>query len=201
MTIERGKDWGEAAAVPSDIVWADSDRAAAEIATSARRANRPIPPLALTAGDLMRTLGGRGARLREGEGTHVQVDLGAVLIDGKLQWFLAHLVARHSWLRGRVVVAANAAFIGPWNIAPRAHPGDGRLDLLDGNPSLGDRFKARRRLVTGTHVPHPDISVRRVSATQVDFDRDTPIRLDGELVGRARSLSIRVEPDAVDLWI
>ena len=201
MTIERGKDWGEPAVVPSDIVWADSDRAAAEVATSARRANRPIPPLALTAGDLVRTLGGRGARLREGEGTHVQVDLGAVLIDGKLQWFLAHLVARHSWLRGRVVVAANAAFIGPWNIAPRAHPGDGRLDLLDGNPSLGDRFKARRRLVTGTHVPHPDISVRRVSATQVDFDRDTPIRLDGELVGRARSLSIRVEPDAVDLWI
>jgi diacylglycerol kinase family enzyme len=124
-----------------------------------------------------------------------------VLIDGRLHWFLAHLVARRSWLRGRVVVAANAAFIGDWNIAPRAHPGDGRLDLLDGDPPLGDRWKARRRLASGTHLPHPDIAVRRVTAAQIDLDRPTPIALDGSRVGTARSLSIRVEPDAVDLWI
>jgi len=201
MTIERGKDWGAPAPVPPDIVWAASDREAAEVVTLARRANKPIPPVALTAGDLVRTLGGRGDRLHGGEGTHVTIDVGAVLIDGKLRWFVAHLVARRSWLRGRVVVAANASFIGPWNIAQRAHPGDGRLDLLDGNPRLGDRWKARRRLATGTHLPHPDISVRRVSAAQIEFTRSTPIHLDGELVGRARSLSIREEPDALELWI
>jgi putative lipid kinase YegS-like protein len=201
MTIERGKDWGVPAPVPPDIVWAASDREAAEIVTRSRRANKPMPPVALTAGDLVRTLGGRGDRLRGGEGTHVTIDVGAVLIDGKLRWFVAHLVARRSWLRGRVVVAANAAFVGPWNIAPRAHPGDGRLDLLDGNPRLGDRWKARQRLMTGTHLPHPDISVRRVSAAQIEFTRTTPIHLDGELAGHARSLSIRVEPDALELWI
>ena len=201
MSVERGKDWGEPGRVPADVEWADSDRAAAEIIARARRANRPIPAIALTAGDLSRTLGGHGARLRDGEGTHVHVDLGAALIDGRLHWFLAHLVARHSWFRGRIVVAANAAFLGPWNIAPRAHPGDGRLDLLDGNPSFGDRLKARRRLRLGTHVPHPDISVRRVSATQLDFAEPMPIRLDGVRTGTTRSLSIRVEPDAVELWI
>jgi putative lipid kinase YegS-like protein len=201
MTIERGKDWGVLATVPPDIVWAACDREAAEIVTIARRANKPIPPVALTSGDLVRTLGGRGDRLHDGEGTHVKIDVGAVLIDGKLHWFVAHLVARRSWLRGRVVVAANAAFIGPWNIAPRAHPGDGRLDLLDGNPRLGDRWKARRRLTTGTHLPHPDISVRRVGAAQIELTRTTSIHLDGELVGHARSLSVRVEPDALELWI
>ena len=201
MTIERGKDWGRVASVPDDIEWADSDRAAAEIITAARRANLPMPPVALTSGDLARTLGGRGGRLHEGEGTHVHVDLGAVLIDGKLQWFIAHLVARRSWLRGRIIVAANAAFIGDWNIAPRAHPGDGRLDVLDGNPGLGDRWKARSRMQSGTHLPHPKISVRRVEATQIELERETPVRLDGHLVGTARSLSIRLEPNAIELWI
>ncbi len=200
MTVRKGEDWGEAAPVPEGVIVVASDREAAMLAAEHRRANTPIPPMLLTGGDLARTLG--GGRPREGgPRTHVQVDLGAVLVDGALHWFLAHLVARRSWLRGRIVVAANAAFIGDWNIAPRAHPGDGRLDLLDADPTLGDRLKARRRLPMGTHVPHPAITIRRVDAVQVDLAAPTPIYLDGQAIGSARTLSIRVEPNAVDLWI
>jgi diacylglycerol kinase family enzyme len=46
-------------------------------------------------------------------------------------------------------------------------------------------------------VPHPLIEQRRVSALQIDLDRPTPIYLDGEHVGDGRSLSLRVEPDAL----
>jgi diacylglycerol kinase family enzyme len=125
------------------------------------------------------------------------VDLGAVLIDGRLHWFVAHLVARRSWLRGRAVVVMNAQFIGAWDVAPKSHPDDGRLDVLDGDLPLGQRLLARRRLRSGTHVPHPLIEQRRVSALQIDLDRPTPIYLDGEHVGDGRSLSLRVEPDAL----
>jgi len=197
--VRKGEDWGASEPVPEDAVVVDSDREAAELAAVNRRANTPVPPMVLTGGDLARTLGG-GTRPSTRH-THVAVDLGAVLIDGKLQWFVAHLVARRFWLRGRVVVAANAAFMGEWNVAPRAHPGDGRLDLIDADPPFGDRLKARRRLPLGTHVPHPAISVRRTDAVQVELDTPTPIRLDGHLVGSARSLSIRVEPNALDIWI
>ncbi|MEQ8841386.1 MAG: hypothetical protein RIB98_10415 [Acidimicrobiales bacterium] len=200
MTVRKGQDWGDDAPLPDDAVTVGSDREAAEVAATHRRANTPIPPMLLTAGDLARTLGGGQpdtARPR----THVTVDLGAVLVDGRLHWFVAHLVARRSWLRGRIVVVANAAFLGDWNIAPKAHPGDGRLDLLDTDLSLGDRLKARRRLTTGTHVPHPDITTRRVAAVQIDLPGPTPVHLDGHRVGTAQSLSIRVEPAAVDLWI
>ena len=200
MNVRKGEDWGERGDVPADAASAGSDREIAEIAAEHRRANRPIPPIVVTGGDLARTLGSRG-EAATGTGTLATVDLGAVLVDGKLHWFVAHLIARRSWLRGRVVVAANAAFVGDWNIAPRAHPGDGRLDLLDGDPSLGDRLKARRRMSTGTHLPHPAISVRRVEAVQIDLDRPTPIHLDGHSIGPASSLSIRVEPNAVDVWI
>ena len=125
------------------------------------------------------------------------VDLGAVLVDGRLHWFVAHLVARNSWWFGRVVVAMNAQYIGDWDVAPKSHPNDGRLDVLDGDPSLGQRWQARRRLVTGTHVPHPAIDERRVTAVQIEFARPTPIELDGDPLGKATTLSIRVEPDAL----
>lgn len=201
MPVEKGKDWGERQPVPDEAVVVATDAEASMVITEARRASTEPPPLLLTGGDTARTLGGGRGGVERTDRTHVQLDIGAVLLDGKLHWFIAHLVAKRSWWRGRVVVAANAAFLGNWNIAPRAHPGDGRLDVLDGDPPLGDRWKARRRLPAGTHVPHPDISVRRVEALQLDLGGPTPILLDGRPFGRAQSLSLRVEPAAVDVWI
>lgn len=204
MSIEKGADWGGRGRPPTDLQVFDDPLTALDTITAARRANRDLPPIGLTGGDLVATLGGPTCTdvASAHEALHVRVDLGAALIDGKMHWFLAHLVARRSWLRGRVVVVANAAFLGPWNIAPRAHPGDGVLDSLDTvSMPLAERWKAHRRLATGSHLPHPDITVRRPKAAQYTFDRPTPVRLDGRLVGAARSVSVRVEPEAVDLWL
>ena len=98
---------------------------------------------------------------------------------------------------GRVVVVMNAQYLGRWDVAPKSHPNDGRLDLLDGDLPLGQRWQARRRLATGTHVPHPGIEERRLTAVQLELDRPTPVELDGEPIGSASSLSIRIEPDAL----
>jgi diacylglycerol kinase family enzyme len=125
------------------------------------------------------------------------VDLGAVLVDGRLHWFVAHLVARRGWWRGRIVAAMNAQFLGDWNVAPKGHPNDGRLDLLDADLPVDERLQVRARLKAGTHLPHPRIEERRVEAVQLDLARPTPVHLDGELVGTARTLSIRIEPDAL----
>ena len=72
-----------------------------------------------------------------------------------------------------------------------------RLDVLDGDLPLGQRLLARNRLPAGTHLPHPQITARRVEAIQIDLDRPTPVHLDGERIGEARTLSLRVEPDAL----
>ena len=204
MSVEKGANWGERARPPADLAVVDDSAAAIEMIAAERRANRPLPAVGIRGGDLVRTLGGPSSQnlsLAE-EALHVTVDLGAVLADGTLHWFLDHLVARRSWLRGRVLIVANAAFLGSWNIAPRAHPGDGRFDTLDTcSMALGDRWRARSRLRLGTHVPHPAVATRRVEAEQYDFQRPMPIRLDGRSIGDARNLSIRLEPDAVDVWI
>jgi hypothetical protein len=199
VTVRKGEAWGGPGALPADGVVVDSDLAARQVVTEARRGNRPIPPLGLLAGDLARTCGatGREDRLRGSDAQTLPVDLGEVLVDGALHFFVAHLVARRSWWRGPVVAVMNAQFLGDWDVAPRSHPGDGRLDLLQADLPLGDRWKARTRLRSGTHVPHPGISVRRVEAAQLDLAPGTSVWLDGERLGEARALSVRVVPDAL----
>ena len=201
-----GVDWGAEGEVPPDARVADSDAAASSIVAEARRANRAVPGVVLTGGDLARTLGvsaasGTVSLTPPATGIRVPVDVGAVLVDGRLHWFVAHLVARRSWWRGRLLVVANASFIGHWNAAPRSHPGDGRLDVFDASPPLAVRLAARRRLPSGTHVPHPDITQRRIAAAQYDFDPALDVYLDGHRLGQARTLSLRVEPGALEVWV
>src|SRR5262245_56663579 len=127
MAVAKGQDWGAVGALPHDGVVVHSDAMAREVITEARRANQPVPPLGLLGGDLCRTLGGRGeeARLHSPDATRVTCDLGVVLVYGRLHWFVAHLVTRRSWLRGELFGAFNAQWLGDWDVAPRAHPGDG----------------------------------------------------------------------------
>jgi hypothetical protein len=201
VTIRKGRAWGDTGRLPPDGVVVRSDAEARSVVTAARRAGEAVPPLGLLGGDLCRTLGGRGdeGRVRSDAAVRVPVDLGVALIDGRRHWFVAHLVARHAWWRGRVVAAMNAEFLGAWDVAPRAHPGDGLLDVLDvgAGMSLGDRWRARARLPAGGHLPHPAIAVARRPAVQIELGRPTPVWLDGERVAEGRALSIRLEPDAL----
>lgn len=201
MTIEKGKDWGEPGRLSPIGHVVNTDAAARYAVSSARRVGSAIPELGLVGGDLWRTCGGgRGGEehVRSDAALRVPVDLGSVLIDGSLHWFTAHLVARRSWWRGPIVAVMNAQFLGSWDVAPRGHPNDGRLDVLEVSMSTGDRLKALGRLRSGTHVPHPDIRERRITNAQFDLPEGTSVWLDGELVKKgAKTLSVRVEPDAL----
>ena len=199
MTIEKGAVWGGPGPLPTDGVTARTDAEIRRIAEAADRTGTPMPTIGLLGGDLCRTVGGRGieARLHGDDAMTLPMDLGLVTIDGTTHRFCAHVVARRGWWRGPLVAVMNAQWIGTWDVAPKSHPNDGLLDVFDATAmSADDRLKARRRLLTGTHVPHHDIAQRRTSAIELDFDRPTRVWVDGEPVGRARHLSIRLEPDA-----
>lgn len=201
MTIRRGEAWGAPGPLPAGAVLVRTDAEARSAVEHAKRTGAELPALGLLGGDLCRTVGGRGdeARIRSGAGTVLPVDLGAVLVDGRRHSFVAHCVVRGrtAW-RGRLVAVMNAQYVGRFDVAPRSHPGDGRLDVVDVDArfSLADRWKAWRRLPAGAHLPHPRIAERRVAALQLDVD-GLDVWLDGENVGPARALSLRVEPDAL----
>jgi hypothetical protein len=203
VTLEPGVPWGEPGPLPAGGLVVGDDAELRAIVETHRRAEQPIPPVGLLGGDLCRTLGGTGdeRRLRSDRAVTLTVDIGAVLLDGTLRWFVAHLVARRSWWRGRLLAVMNAQWLGRWDVAPRAHPGDGLLDVVDADPSFEERVAARRRLPTGTHVPHPRIAVRRVSAWQTEMDPHLDVWLDGARLAPASRLSVRVEPAALTVVV
>jgi hypothetical protein len=203
VTIEKGSAYGCAGALPRDGVVVATDAEARAVVTEARRAGRPVPPLGLVGGDLCRTLGGTGdpTRLRSPEATTFPVDVGTVLVDGRLHWFVAHLAAHRRAWRGPFAVAMNAEWLGEWDLGPRAHPGDGLLDVTEGSLPLRDRLTARRRARTGSHLPHPGLRTRRTGAITLELDRPLPVFLDGEAVGAGRRLVLRVEPDALTVVV
>ncbi|MCY3925736.1 MAG: hypothetical protein OXG52_09555 [bacterium] len=198
MGIRRGQSWGSPGALPDGSPIVTSDAEARRLVEAARRRGETLPTVGLAGGDLCRTLGGSGdlARLREG-GRLLACDLGSVLLDGRIHWFVAHLIARRTWLSGRVLAVMNAAFWGDWNLGPRAHPGDGLLDVSDADLGLRQRLAAWRRLPSGTHLPHPDIATSRLASFSTSFERPVPVLLDGVAAGEARTLTVRVEADAL----
>ncbi len=202
MTIEKGQPWGNPGPLPDDGVVVRTDAEARAVVEQARREGRPYPALGLLGGDLCRTLGGTGdeARLRSPHAVTFPVDLGEALVDGALHLFVAHLVA-HDRLWRHAFVAMNAQWRGPWNLGPRAHPGDALLDTYHATLRLGDLAKVRARLHHGAHLPHPGIRERRAGAVQVDFGRALAVEMDGAPVGAARRVSVRAEPDALTVVV
>jgi len=202
MPISKNSPYGEPGLLPDDAVVVRSDAEARAVVERARAEGRPYPPLGLLGGDLCRTLGGTGdeTRLRSPDAVRFPVDLGEVLLDGRLQVFVAHLVARtRGW--SHVVAAMNAQFVGPWVVGYRSHPNDGLLDVFEADLSLADRLKVRARIRHGAHMPHPRIKERRTAAVQIELDRPRPIYLDGERSGEARVLSLRLQPDALTVFV
>ncbi len=199
MTIEKGQPWGSPGRLPDDGIVVHSDAEARRAVEAARRSGERLPVLGLAGGDLCRTVGGRGDvdRMRSDDAMVLPVDLGSVLVDGRQHWFVSHLVVRRPWWRGRTLAVMNAQWYGSWDVAPRSHPNDGLLDVFDSELGLDDRLKVRRRLRSGTHVPHPKIHQQRTAAATFELGRPSVVELDGARVGVARFLMVRLEPDAL----
>jgi hypothetical protein len=180
-----------------------SDAELHAVVEAARRRSEPIPAVGILGGDLCRTLGGSGDedRLRSDAAITVVCDIGSALIDGRLHWFASSLVARRGWWRGRAFLAMNAAWLGGWNVAPKAHPGDGLLDTFDARVPVTQALAVRGRLRLGAHLPHPGIATARTAAAQVELERRMPVWLDGVRTGMARAISVRVEPDALTVVV
>jgi hypothetical protein len=202
VTIERAQDWGRRGPPPEGLVEVADDASASRLVREARAHGAPLPPIGLLGGDLRRTLGGAPVERLTPEVAVFTVDLGVAELGGTDWPFVSHLVARRGWWSGELLAVMNAELLGRWDVAPRSHPNDGRLDVVHAvDLSLADRWKAWRRLPAGTHVPHPGIAVQRTSATLVALRRPLPVRLDGVVVGSFAEIVVRAEPDALTVCV
>jgi hypothetical protein len=195
MTIRRGEPWGTQVARPPDLLVAGGNAELADLA-----ARRPHDDVSVCAGDVHRSLGAPGLR---SEAQRLPMDLLVVSIDGRTTTAAAHVVARRSWWRGTIVAVMNVDHCGAWIVAPRAHPNDGRFDIVEVTAamSIRDRVMARRRMPSGSHVPHPAISVTTSTSQRWRFHHPTRISIDGSDAGRCRELEITIRPDAYHLVV
>jgi len=198
VTISKGSNWGHPVSRPDELRIAASDAELARLLTDGT--GRPV---AAAGGDLFRTMGSRQIGDR-GEVMAFPVDLVDVSLDGGAAIVvIAHVVARlpavrGGPLRGPILAVMNAEFIGDYDVAPRGHPNDGRVETLivDESMTTRQRWASRRRLRNATHLPHPQITTRAVRTATYDFGVALRVFADGIDVGEARSISVTVRPDA-----
>jgi YegS C-terminal NAD kinase beta sandwich-like domain len=202
MTIRKGEPWGDPAVCPTDLRVVTSDREARDWVIWHRTRGQPIRDLGISGGDLARTCGG-------GSGEHpsaarVTVDVMRVTLDdNEPTWGVAHVIARRQWFSDEVVMIMNAEFYGAYDVVPRSHPNDGKLDVLRVDPAMGwrDRLQARDRARTGSHLPHRHLSAQSLADVDLHFDRGLVVWIDGVRCGTARRLRVSAEPDAVTAYV
>jgi hypothetical protein len=202
MTIRKGEPWGDPAVCPTDLRVVPTDRDVRDWVIWHRTRGQPIRDLGVAGGDLARTCGGGGSV--QPCAARVSVDaIRVTLDDGEPTWGVAHVVARRGWLVDELVMVMNAQFYGPYDVAPRSHPNDGKFEVVRVDPAMGrrERLQARQRARTGTHLPHRHLSARSVAEIDLHFDRPMVIWVDGVRCGQARRLRVSAEPDAFTAYV
>ena len=212
MTIEKGQDWGGSAELPPDAPIVSTDAQLADLFTITTDGAIVGPAFVGLRGshdhdrspaDLAKTVSARADddELRTGQRTALPIDLAVVTFDGDQRVIAGSLVLRRPRWVGVVEGAMNASFLGEWNVAPSGHPNDGRLDVVRADLSIGDRFKARTRLPAGAHIPHPDISIRRLKSGKFQPDSRARLWLDHHEIGHVHDVGFVVHPDATSIVI
>lgn len=190
--IRKGEAWGVPRPIESADPVATSDREVVAFIRECLDHNTPPPIVVLRGGDLYRSLGGSPSP----EPFRLPIDLLEVTADGERHLAVAHVVAHRRWWHGDCAVAMNASHYRGWNLGPKAHPNDGRVDVTTGALGLRDRLAARRRAPSGTHIPHPELHTSRPEAASWRFEHPTPAWVDGVPIGPVREVDIVVLADA-----
>jgi hypothetical protein len=224
--LRHGQPWGHTATSPPDVEVAGDDADLVAAAVSRPGALVRFRPSARS--DLARALGlgsdGSGATEVAIDALAVDPDdspvdpgsavdaVNAVVLGAppdRLRWTAraADITVRvdgRAWFNGRAttVVVANGQFLRGADLVPRGHPGDGWAEVQV--YALGRRARRgmRRRLPTGTHLPHPDVRAGRARRVEIDIGgRRLPVEVDGRRRGRTARLVVTLVPAAIRLLV
>lgn len=214
MTIEKGQPWGTEVPSGAEVISCADDQ------SLARAVHHQLSAAGLQsdglqsdglqsdglkgvhyrveAGDLLQTVGGH--RPAGPTSLLLPMDLGLVSLDGGEQLpFVANVIVRRALWSGEAAAVMNAAWLDDWYLGPRAHPNDGLLDITVGALRFAERMQARSRARSGTHVPHPNLTTKRVQTWTHTFAKRSTVRVDGVSFGRIRHLRVELLPDAFTL--
>ena len=191
--IHRGQPWGEPSCMTRDVLIVDNDQTMAHTDRTHE--------IFLSGGDIARSLGNPSVPTLGSACTEVAID--AMVCDittsdeQSITIVAASSIIIGSYWKGQHVIVSNAGWIGERNVAPRSHPNDGKVEMLTMNShmSLRQRFLAYRKMKTGTHLPHPQLSATQISTACIERQKGQKLVIDGEKFIDWTSISITVQPD------
>lgn len=212
MAVERHADWGRPGLPPNDLEWFVDDYSAARWIAARRTSGETDLEVGLSAGDMVRTLG-RGSspvcyrldvldvRLMTTTGPRSMMAVAHVVEVRPPRSLVGRLLRSTVSSPPAAKYVMNAEFVGDFDVAPRGHPNDGRCEVVEFAPSMASRQRRQAvdRMRRGDHLPHPDISVRRVGVES--WEPIGAVLVDGRLVAGVSSISVSVVPDAIVAWV
>ena len=101
--------------------------------------------------------------------------------------------------RATTVIAANGQFFHGLDLIPRGHPGDSCIEVQILALPVGQRRAFKRRLATGTHVPHPGVIEGRGRRIEVSWRGRRSLNIDGRDQDLKDSIVVDVRPNAYQL--
>ena len=206
MTIKKNTEWGQEVAQcpPHQRVCSDYEMGDH---LSRQTANMFV----LVGGSLFETLGepslpvvGASARCLP-----CDVILIGILADDTLTNVIAvndvairNTWLRGGWLRGPVLVVTNTGMRRGRQIAPRAHPNDGHLDVISvASMNMRQRVIGWSKAKIGNHVPHPKIVISRTTHLDLTVSPKQRLFVDGRRHHRASRVTLTIAPDAAHVLI
>ncbi len=157
----------------------------------------------LQSGNIYRTLGGNQTTEPSDttSGTICKIDLGYVNFDNEKIYFASHCSIRERRSSTKGLLIMNAQWYKKRRVAIRAHPSDGKLDLIYSNLNLSQYYLAAKRSESGSHLPHPDLRTKSLTSETIEFPRQMRIFVDGFLVGRSSKIMIGVAHRAIKVVV
>jgi len=157
---------------------------------------------------LSRTLGIKSASLRTDqmlctkfdviEASYTPVDS----VNVTRRCFIGYAFIYQNLIFGRTIAILNSSFVGKRDWAPKAHPNDGKFDVieLDSSMSIRQRLTAFRLMKSGSHLPHPKIRYTQAPEFVFSGERSASMSIEGVRIGVIRHCVFKVLPDAVNLY-
>ena len=209
MTIEKGTPWGEPMAPPADTpTYTDCAALGAHLSANPavyRPGTVRQPHEFVLHDNSFRALLGT-ERADEANAIRVPIDVLEVSFEHERgerhAVAIDHVMVGNRLLWGELTVVCNTGFWRSRRIAPRAHPNDGRADVVTVSDHMGmrQRLMAWRRTRWGTHLPHPAITIQQHAQYQWTGGPRL-LTIDGVRRGSVTSVDVRVIADALVVYV
>jgi hypothetical protein len=208
MTIRKGQEWGHFESRPADLQVVADDFSASELISSQTLDVKSPLQLSIIKSGLTRTLGVKNAPHHNQQMLCTKFDVieaNFVTVNSDKvirRCFVGHAFVRSNPFFGQTIAILNTSFIGNRDWAPRAHPNDGKLDIveLDSSMNIRQRLTAFRLMKSGSHLPHPKIRYTQVNEYVIDCQFSASISIEGVRLGAIKKCDFKVLPDAVNLY-